>query len=50
MGCSYGGELARLGGLADPSEISFNFARIPPRGDERFSNKHVQVAQPSKLG
>ena len=29
-------------------EISLNFADIPPRRDENFPYKHVQVGQPGK--
>ena len=36
MGCSYGVELTRLGGLAHLGGISLAFAGIPPRRDENF--------------
>ena len=31
-------------------EISLDFAEIPPRRDENFLYKHVQVGQPGKAG
>ena len=37
-------EPARLGGT------SLDFAGIPPRWDENFSNEHVHVGQPGKVG
>ena len=37
-------EPARLGG------ISLDFAGIPSKWDENFSNEHAQVEQPGKVG
>ena len=59
--CSYGGELARLAGLArlsvhmrsEPARldgISLDFVGIPPRCDENFPYEHAQVGQPDKVG
>ena len=49
-GCSYGGGLTRLGGLARLGEISLDFAGILPKGDENFPYEHAQVVQPGKVG
>ena len=37
-------EPARLSG------ISLDFARIPPKRDENFPDKHAQVGQPGRVG
>ena len=32
------------------SEISFDFAGMPPRWDENFLYEHTHVGQPAKVG